>query len=53
MDVVAPLRGNREARMRLVGKPEKLCADLLKKMGLKLPTRPKIIQNVVQTNGKN
>ncbi len=53
MDVVVPLRGGREARLRLVGKPEKLCADLLKKMGLKLPTRPKIIQNVVQTNGKN
>ena len=53
MDVVAPLRGGREARLRLVGKPEKLCADLLKKMGLKLPTRPRIIQNVVQTNGKN
>ncbi len=42
----------REARLRLVGKPEKLCADLLKKMGLKLPTRPKIIQNVVEKNGK-
>ncbi len=52
MDVVAPLRGGREARLRLVGKPEKLCADLLKKMGLKLPTRPKIIQNVVEKNGK-
>jgi len=51
MDVVAPLRGDREARLRLVGKPEKLCAELLKKMDLKLPARPKIIQNVVEKNG--
>ena len=50
MDVVAPLRGGRQARLRLVGKPERLCAELLKKMDLKLPGRPKLIQNVVQKN---
>jgi transposase len=51
MDVVAPLRGGRQARLRLVGKPERLCSELLKKMDLKLPVRPKIVQNVVQENG--
>ena len=51
MDVVAPLRGGRQARLRLVGKPERLCAQLLKNMGLSLPVRPKIIQNVVEKNG--
>ena len=44
MDVVVPLRGGRKARLRLVGKPERLCAELLKKMALKLPVRPKIVQ---------
>jgi hypothetical protein len=51
MDVVAPLRGGRQARLRLAGKPERLCSELLKKMALKLPIRPKIVQNVVQKNG--
>jgi len=50
MDVVAPLRGGRQARLRMVGKPERLCAELLKKMDLKLPVRPKIVQNVVEKN---
>jgi len=50
MDVVAPLCGGRQARLRLVGKPERLCAELLKKMDLKLPVRPKIVQNVVEKN---
>ena len=50
MDVIAPLHGGREARLRIVGKPERLCAQLLKKMDLKLPLRPKIIENVVEKN---
>ena len=49
MDVIAPLQGGREARLRVVGKPERLCAQLLKKMNLRLPLRPKIIENVVET----
>jgi hypothetical protein len=50
MNVVAPLKAGRKARLRMVGKPERLCAELLKKMNLKLPVRPKIVQNVVQKN---
>lgn len=50
MDVVTPLHGGRQARLRMVGNPERLCAELLKKMALKLPVRPKIVQNVVEEN---
>jgi hypothetical protein len=35
----------------LVGRPEKLAADLLIRMGLKLPVRPKTIENVVEKSG--
>ncbi len=50
MDIVLPIKKGKEARLRLVGKPDKLTADLLHKMNLKIPTRPKIIENVVQKN---
>jgi hypothetical protein len=49
MDVVLPVKDKAEVRLRLVAKPEKLAADLLAHMGLQLPTRPKTIQNVVET----
>lgn len=51
MDVVLPVRDHRETRLRLVGRPEKLAADLLTRLGLKLPVRPKTIENVVEKNG--
>jgi transposase len=51
MDVVLPVKGNADVRLRLVAKPEKLTADLLSRMQLKLPTRPKSIQNVVEKTG--
>ena len=50
MDVVLPIKGDTEVRLRLVAKPEKLTADLLARMQLSLPTRPKTIQNVVEKN---
>ena len=50
MDVIAPLHGGREARLRVVDKPDRLCAQLLKRMNLRLPLRPKIIENVVEKN---
>ena len=49
MDVVLPVKNAPEVRLRLVGKPDKLCSELLSRMNLKVPTRPKIIENVVQT----
>lgn len=47
MDIVLPVRNRDPVRLRLVAKPEKLTAELLAHMGLKLPTRPKMVQNVV------
>lgn len=51
MDVVLPVKDKADVRLRLVAKPEKLAADLLSHLGLHLPTRPKTIQNVVETFG--
>ena len=48
MDVVLPVKGNADARLRLVAKPERLTAELLSHMQLKLPSRPKTIENVVE-----
>jgi transposase len=50
MDVVLPVRDHGQTRLRLVSKPEPLAADLLTRMGLKLPSRPKTIKNVVEKN---
>lgn len=44
MDVVLPVKDKAEVRLRLVGKPEPLAAELL----ARLPTRPKQIQHVVE-----
>ncbi len=51
MDVVLPVRDKADVRLRLVSKPEKLAADLLARLQLKFPNRPKIVQNVVEKNG--
>ncbi|WP_162145214.1 hypothetical protein [Chthoniobacter flavus] len=50
MDLLFNVRDRGETRLRLVSKPEPLAADLLAHLGLKLPTRPKIIENVVEKN---
>ena len=51
MDVVLPVKSDATVRLRLVAKPEKLAADLLARMNLKIPTRPKTVQNVVEKIG--
>jgi transposase len=51
MDVVLPVKGDTTVRLRLVAKPDRLAADLLAHLGLRIPTRPKTIQNVVETSG--
>lgn len=51
MDVLLPVKGDTAVRLRLVAKPDKLAADLLSRMRLKLPTRPKTMQNVVEKIG--
>jgi len=50
MDVIAEVKNGTKVRLRLVGKPDPLCATLLHKLGLKLPGRPKLIENVVEKN---
>ena len=51
MDVVLPVKGEAEVHLRLVAKPERLTAELLSRMQLRLPSRPKTIQNVVEKTG--
>jgi hypothetical protein len=47
MDVVVPVKYRAPVRLRLVAKPGQLAADL-PRMGLRLPNRPKQVQNVVE-----
>ena len=54
MDVVVPVRrGDLEVKVRLrtVAKPEEDVAVLLSHLGLRLPSRSKTVQNVVEKNG--
>ena len=54
MDVVVPVRrGDLEVKVRLrtVAKPEGEVAVLLSHLGLRLPSRSKMVQNVVEKNG--
>jgi transposase len=54
MDVVLPVRteqGTTELRLRVVSKPDRMVAELLQRLGLQLPTRSKIIENVVEKIG--
>ena len=54
MDVVVPVkRGNGQVsvRLRTVAKPEEDVAVLLAHLGLRLPSRSKTVQNVVEKNG--
>ena len=50
LDVVLPVKDQTAVRLRVVAKPPKLTADLLERLELRLPTRPKVIQNVVEKN---
>jgi hypothetical protein len=51
MDVVLPVREEegetmRELRLRVVARPDRPVAELLHRLGLDLPSAPKIVQNV-------
>ena len=48
MDVVLPVKDRSPVRLRLVAKPDEHIKVLLQRLGLKVPNRPKIIQNVVE-----
>ena len=54
MDVVLPVRSDgeqREIRLRVVSKPDRMVAELLQRLDLQLPSRSKLIENVVEKNG--
>jgi len=54
MDVVLPVRSDgeqREIRLRVVSKPDRMVAELLQRLDLQLPIRSKLIENVVEKNG--
>ncbi|HEV7929386.1 MAG TPA: IS1634 family transposase, partial [Nitrosospira sp.] len=53
MDVVLPVQEaaaqqTRELRLRVVARPNRAVAELLVRLGLELPTVPKVVQNVVE-----
>jgi transposase len=48
MDVVLPVKDRNPIRLRVVGRPDKHVQILLYKLGIKIPNRPKIMQNVVE-----
>jgi len=55
MDVVLPVKetqsgGQREMRLRVVARPDRAVAELLVRLGLELPSAPKVVQNVVEKN---
>ncbi|MBL9153519.1 MAG: IS1634 family transposase [Verrucomicrobiales bacterium] len=55
MDVVLPVRVEGEdratdLRLRVVARPDRMVAELLHRLGLDLPSAPKIVQNVVPKN---
>jgi hypothetical protein len=41
----------RPVRLRVVARPDRLVAPLLIRLGLELPSVPKLAQNVVEKNG--
>lgn len=49
MDVVLPVKDRNPVRLRVVGRPVDSTRILLHHLGLKLPNRPMMIQNVVKT----
>jgi hypothetical protein len=56
LDVVLPVKEpdrqqTREVRLRIVARPDRPVAELLVRLGLELPSIPKLIQNVVEKNG--
>ena len=56
MDVVLPVKEThsqetRQVRLRVMARPDRPVAELLVRLGLELPSAPKIVQNVVEKNG--
>jgi hypothetical protein len=48
LDVVLPVKDRGDLRLRLVSKPDRPVAELLVRLGVELPVRPKSFENVVE-----
>ena len=48
VDVIVPVKDRPSLRLRVIGKPDMHVRILLAKLGIKLPNRPIVVQNVVQ-----
>jgi hypothetical protein len=53
MDIVLPVKDRNHVRLRIVAKPDDHVRILLQKLGIKIPNRPKNIENVVKTLAPN
>ena len=56
LDVVLPVRQgesqeSRQVRLRVVPRPDRPVAELPVRLGLELPSAPKLVQNEVEKNG--
>ena len=47
MDVVMPVKDRNPVRLRIVAKPDEHVRVLLQRLEIKIPNRPKVVQNVV------
>ena len=50
MDVILPVKNATELRLRVVSRPDKAVQELIRHLGLELPSAPKTIQKVVSKN---
>jgi transposase len=48
MDIVMPVKDRNPVRLRIVAKPDEHVRVLLQRLEIKIPNRPKIVQNVVE-----
>ena len=48
MDIVMPVKDRNPIRLRIVAKPDEHVRVLLQRLEIKIPNRPKVVQNVVE-----
>ena len=53
MDVVIPVKDRNPVCLRIVAKPDEHVRVLLHRLGLKIPNRPKVVENVVYNLATN
>lgn len=49
MDIVMPVKDRYPLRLRIVARPDEHVRVLLQRLGIKIPNRPKTVENVVKT----